>query len=332
MKKLWLPLIAINFLTFNCKKPQHEFLNYSRQQLIDNSAQWESNAGERSLLAYRSFYGLDTIPDVAMEFRRIGAAGEYFVTTVESTKALADRRQNCRTIVFFHGYLDHSMLAIEFIRHFSQLGFDIVLADLPGHGLSKGEPGAIDDFSSYKQAIEAVLEFAGEKFGQPVVAVGHSTGAAGLIEYIRCGGDIPEKYVFLAPLVKVYMMEYAVAAVDATDSFLDYIPTRRGKSTSDKAMKAFMQIDSLGVRKIPLDWMKAAQRWLDDVTADGNFYHEQVLILQGEKDKTVDYKFNMDFLQKRFTNAEIIMLPEADHCLHYEREEIRTKVFEQIED
>jgi alpha-beta hydrolase superfamily lysophospholipase len=49
----------------------------------------------------------------------------------------------------------------------------------------------------------------------------------------------------------------------------------------------------------------------------------EVLVIQGDKDGTVDWKYNMDLVKQKFPNAKIKMIPGANHEIFNEAPEYK---------
>jgi len=45
----------------------------------------------------------------------------------------------------------------------------------------------------------------------------------------------------------------------------------------------------------------------------------------------VDWEYNLDFLKKALDRAKVVIIPEADHQLLNERQDLREKAFLEIE-
>ena len=57
-----------------------------------------------------------------------------------------------------------------------------------------------------------------------------------------------------------------------------------------------------------------------------------ITILQGARDETVSWKFNLDFLCDRFPEHVVRMFPEGQHQLLNESEPLRSEVLEGLAD
>ena len=88
------------------------------------------------------------------------------------------------TVVILHGYLNHCGLLSKLIKYLIETGYAVAVCDLPGHGLSWGEPTAIDDFSQYSQALDDFMKIIKPQMHGPYHLIGHSTGAAIIMDYL----------------------------------------------------------------------------------------------------------------------------------------------------
>ena len=55
-----------------------------------------------------------------------------------------------------------------------------------------------------------------------------------------------------------------------------------------------------------------------------------VKIIQGTDDMTVDWKFNVKFICKKFDNVEVSLINKGQHELFNESADIRMEVFSQV--
>ncbi|NER40232.1 alpha/beta hydrolase [Bacillus megaterium NBRC 15308 = ATCC 14581] len=85
--------------------------------------------------------------------------------------------------MLLHGYYDHAGVLSTVIRFLIQQGFHVLTFDLPGHGLSTGERGAISEFFSIQKVLEKSYVDTCLR-SLPVYIVAHSTGASAAVDYI----------------------------------------------------------------------------------------------------------------------------------------------------
>src|SRR5690554_3196382 len=110
------------------------------------------------------------------------------------------------TVLVLHGYFDHAGLYGHLIRDLLQQGLAVVIYDLPGHGISSGDPVSIRKFEDYQQVLDSCVETCRNHLPRPWYAVGQSTGAAVLLDHLlsrRNPQELFRHWVLLAPLVQI---------------------------------------------------------------------------------------------------------------------------------
>jgi len=243
-----------------------------------------------------------------------------------------------RSALFVHGYMDHVGLNKHVLGELVSQGYDVVAVDLPGHGLSGGEPARIEDFADYGEAVARVIGALPEPVPAPTVAVAHSMGAAVVLEYLERsepagsfegGQRAPtlEQLIFAAPLVRIYLWPAASVAIRAGAAFLDRVPRSVSSGSSDPGYVEFVkERDPLGVDYASLRWAEAYLEW-EDRSRELGTYDMPLLLLQAEDDTVVDVDYNTEFLRDRFPDTRVRTFEAARHQLFNEPLEIRKAVF-----
>ena len=227
-----------------------------------------------------------------------------------------------------HGYTDHSGLFGHLIEFGLNQGCNVIAFDLPGHGLSTGDPVAIDNFSDYSQAIVDVL--AQSTLPElPWWVMAQSTGCAALIDY---AGKYPWHFigaVFLAPLIRPAAWGRVRLGYALLHRFRDSIARDFNANSGDKTFLEFIREDPLQARRIPLRWIAALRRWLAALE-----YRDlgvgPLLVIQGDADGTVDWRYNMEHIAKLFPKCQIEYLPGAGHQLANETEVYRREYLQKV--
>jgi alpha-beta hydrolase superfamily lysophospholipase len=157
---------------------------------------------------YLSFYELQHWTSIHESNRIVHKNLEIFVQSFVPKK-----RKGLVTIV--HGYLDHSGSFSKLIDSLLSEGYGIVTFDLPGHGHSFGERGDIKDFNDYSAAFHAVqTHFKKQGLNDSKWSViGHSTGAAIILDYINSERMSFDKTIMVAPLVQPYLWSFSKIGV-----------------------------------------------------------------------------------------------------------------------
>ena len=289
--------------------------------------------------SYCQFYKIDTQDQIPGTGHVIGyfesegykLAAHYFFW---STQADHDTHG---TVFLFHGYFDHTGIYRHLIEFLLNAGFDIVIYDLPGHGLSTGEEAAIEDFSQYKNIVETFLNICRDRVKGPWFAVGQSTGAAILLEYLS--GVFATKqtfpfrhWVLLAPLVRPCGWEKLVVLHNLLGNVLKTWKRRFAENSHDQDFLCFLRtIDPLQARAISVKWAGALKQWVAKIETSPPI-KAPITIIQGPDDETVDWRYNIPYLKQMLPLAKINILSSGRHHLVNESKEIRDKVFKQLLD
>ena len=84
-------------------------------------------------------------------------------------------------------------------------------------------------------------------------------------------------------------------------------------------------------RRISAIWVSALKKWMPGFEKASRIKVSPVVI-QGDKDETVDWQYNLEMIKKKFESPDIRMLPGARHQLANENEAFRRKIFAIIDE
>lgn len=235
------------------------------------------------------------------------------------------------TIIIIHGYFDHTGQIKPIIDLCLKLNYGVATIDLPGHGLSSGEPGAINNFNEYASVISSFLGKYQEVIPKPIQLIGHSTGCSAIYEYLNHSPENTIKNVILlAPLVRSNHWLPSKLAFFALKPFFTKIPRRFTKSSSNEYFLQFLKNDPLEGRYISTKWFNALYNWNEKIQ-----YYKQittpVLIAQGDLDSTVDWQYNLEFLKNKMADNTIQIIKNGRHHLPNEGKELQSQTFKYIE-
>src|SRR5690606_5228557 len=212
-------------------------------------------------------------------------------------------------------------------------GWIVVAYDQPGHGLSSGEQASIKDFGEYVQILQCCLQRS-IALPQPWFGVAQSTGCAVFLRALMKERMVNpfKKIVLLAPLIRPAHWGRAVWLYRALAPFSKQLGRYKYANSHDPFFLEFIHHqDPLQSKYLKTAWVGAMKRWLEEfpslrpVSAD-------LLVIQGEKDETVDWRYNIPLLQHKLKGGQYHCLPGAAHHLLNEREDLRQEVFGQIND
>ncbi len=236
------------------------------------------------------------------------------------------------TVVVLHGYLSHSGLLSKITRYLVEAGFAVAVYDLPGHGLSSGEPTMIEDFSQYSDSLGDFMSVIRPILHGPYYIIGHSTGSAVIIDYLLTGRDDFDKIILTAPLVRSDLWFLSKFVYRMYQPFTKNIPRLFRKVSSDKDFLRFVRCeDPLQAKKVSCRWIDALFKWNRKIT-NAKSINRPVKVIQGTSDNIVAWKYNLKFIQSKFSKAEIELIENGRHELFNESAEIRAMVFSQIKD
>jgi lysophospholipase len=231
-------------------------------------------------------------------------------------------------LLLVHGYLDHSGLFGKLVEYGLGQNYNVLLFDLPGHGLSTGESSRIADFSLYGEAIADVMAAAGMPT-LPWLVMAQSMGAAALIEYARAREWPFRGAVLLAPLIRPAGWARVCTAYLLVHRFLESVPRDFANNSSDAAFLAFVRSDPLQSRRIPVAWVGALRRWLQTLP-DEDLGVGPAMIVQGDADRTVDWRYNLPVVLRLFPASRVEYLSGAGHQLANESCELRRRYLEKV--
>ena len=272
---------------------------------------------------YFDYYGLDMAD-------RIEGVEHLFGTFESSEWTLAANiyrpKEYKATVVLLHGYLNHTGQFKHLIRHLLERGFAVAVYDMPGHGLSGGERAVIDDFSQYTQTLVDYTKIVGKMVKGPYHLIGFSTGGTIAIDYLLVRKDeFFDRVVLAAPLVRSVAWKSSEAGYKLYSNFADSVPRTKRKNSSDKEFLAFNKYkDVLHCEKVSLKWVKAMYDWNDKVEAV-EADDRSIAVIQGTKDTTVSYRYNLKFIKRKFPDVTVMMIEDGRHELFNESKELRQK-------
>ncbi|MCL6414108.1 alpha/beta hydrolase [Aestuariirhabdus sp. Z084] len=236
-------------------------------------------------------------------------------------------RQIRGSCFLLHGYYDHVGLYGHMIRFLLQQGLEVVAIDLPGHGLSGGERATIEEFAHYGELLSALLDMAEQaSLPKPWLGMGQSTGAGVLADTVLGVSTRPlpfDQLILLAPLLRPRNWPMARLLYRLLKPVVREIPRSYSANSSDEAFLEFVRHqDPLQPRTLPVAWVGALSRWIPRMLA-ARVSTAAPLIVQGQQDFTVDWRFNIKTYTALFPAARVHFQPTAGHHLANESESLR---------
>ena len=280
---------------------------------------------------YLNFYQLEFSEIISR--RHYAGTFEAINYTVAAHYWLPEIAQPKGTIFIMHGYYDHVGLLRHVVKFMVEAGYVVVAYDQPGHGLSSGEQVSIRHFSEYVDVLRVCMHHCEKNFPKPWHGLGQSTGGAVLLHALlveKITGSL-KSIILLAPLVKPIGWNSGVWSYRLLKYFVKKIPRHFSSNSNDEVFVQFCRDkDPLQSRYLSVQWVGAMKEWLDT-------FHSlpsasvRGLLIQGEADQTVDWRYNLALIKEKVKGLEYFQLPDARHHLVNERSDLRQQVFTRIQ-
>jgi alpha-beta hydrolase superfamily lysophospholipase len=280
--------------------------------------------------AYLAYYRINFVKQGIAQDQSLGrlSLGSYDIFTHQFTAL-----NPTGSVILIHGYFDHSANLRPLIEHFLKKSLNVIVFDLPGHGLSSGDRSVIHSFKTYQAVLADLIIFLKQRLDFPLSLIcGHSTGGAVAMQHVL-SQDFPEveKLLLIAPLVEPIGWPWIKWQRRLAHPFIKTIPRKYKKNTSNQEFWHFIRHkDPLQTQVISVDWLKALEDWLTNDFAPAAIKKLPVLMLQGKNDSTVNGKRNALLLKEKFPNMECVFINQAKHQLVNESCDIKKIIFNSI--
>ncbi|WP_347330719.1 alpha/beta hydrolase [Marinimicrobium locisalis] len=285
--------------------------------------------GEPQIRAYLEHYGLDleqAFPNVTHRLGRTRVSD----WDIAVHYWLPENPQG--TLVIVHGYFDHAALYGQAVRFALKRGLAVLAYDHPGHGLSSGERLVIDSFNRYADVLEALLQASRSLLSGPRYALGQSMGGATLLNHLwRYGPALTGKTALFAPLILPQAWGLSKWLYTLLHRWVREVPRVFSDSSHDSDFNHFLEHeDPFQYRKISVEWVGAMKTW-DETFRGWPTREDELLMVQGTGDATVDWCYNLQQIGRKLPNLKVEMLEEARHHLVNETPEYRDSAFAAVE-
>ena len=204
-----------------------------------------------------------------------------------------DRNARCgRTMMLIHGTSEHSGRYEHVARAAAQNGWEVIVPDLRGHGLSDGIPVHIHRFERYLQDLDTLWQFF-ELNPRRTVVAGHSFGGLIAVRFAETRPNRLASLVTLSPLlglkVKIDPFTWALgrltSIVRPTTRFESKVPIEH--TTRNTMILENRNNDPLIHRSVTAAWFFEMQRALRGAWTDAKNIKVPVLAMQAAADLIV---------------------------------------------
>jgi len=269
----------------------------------------------QGLETYRRFFALDF---VGCDYQSGTVPGPQGQNVFMQTFAVQPR--GGVWVILAHGYLEHAGLNPRAVAYFLGKGWNVAVLDLPGHGLSDGRRGFIEDFDQYGDVVEQVHQAVVKRYRpESWVPCGFSAGCASLMNWmLRYQPQDVKAIVFFSPLIRSYLWDLSQMGLALVSWAMKTVPNRpRADSTTNLVLADLLENrDPLRINYTDLGWAQALGRWvkrLREVRAP--VWTGPVLVCQGGQDTVVDSSYNLGVIQKLFPGPRVESFPTLKHSL-----------------
>jgi len=282
--------------------------------------------GGPALRAYFDFYQLDLAASLPGLGHHIGwvESGEFEL----AAQAFVHPSPRGVALVL-HGYYDHVGLFGHLLEFLLGERLSVLTFDFPGHGLSSGPRATIRSFDDYVRALVDVRTAAAGLLPAPGYIFAQSMGGAIAMEYLLGAGAQAFDRVFLfAPLVRPYAWVVNRWVYEVARRTIKQRKRVITENAENPEFLSLMRGDPLAPDVLPVQWVTAMVEWMKRFEARAELPLD-LKILQGEADRTVDWRFNLELIESR-ARTETLRIPGARHHLVNESLPIRQQMFRWI--
>jgi alpha-beta hydrolase superfamily lysophospholipase len=281
-----------------------------------------TNSDLPALYEYLEYYGfLYTLKGLSVEYycgyrRPMGAAGQWGRVVTHYWR-LSEARG---TVFVVHGLFDHVGLYQPAIRYLLDQGYSVVAFDLPGHGLSDGEPTVIDSFNRYVDVLDDCVDYFSSRIQGPAYALGQSTGSAIVLKhcfrYAEQGKPSPyQAIILLAPLIRSARWRWVNLSYRLFSPIIRSVTRTFSSNSHDETFNNFLATsDILQSRRLSVRWVGAMREWAKEFEQQPKLDVPAILV-QGTGDTVVDWRFNIDAIESKIENLQVIKIKGARHHL-----------------
>ncbi|AVH13912.1 alpha/beta hydrolase [Acinetobacter indicus] len=282
--------------------------------------------------AYRQLYGFDSLECEHWQGYVQMPLFKLHVQVFQPKLEVGKLEKSKGTVFLLHGYLEHSGIYQPIVKEILEQGFSVLTYDLPGHGLSNGSPASIQNFDHYQQVLHAIYQYVrnADQLPKPWLGVGQSTGGAiwmhHLLEFAeRRENPFVERVLLLSPLIRPAKSAWWHNSVGLgiIRRIKREVPRHFRRNNHNPEFLRFVRLkDPLQPRMMGMDWILAMSKWMLEME-QRPACRIPVWLAQGAQDQTVDWRYNIEFIRRKFRLQTLLMLEEGSHQLINERPDIR---------
>jgi lysophospholipase len=224
-----------------------------------------------------------------------------------------------RTVMIVHGAAEHGDRYGRVAEWLVRRGWDVIVSDHRGHGLSEGVRMHVDEFDQYARDQREIVSHFGLS-AERTAMVGHSMGGLVGIRFAQLFPEAAGALVLLSPLlgVKVPIGRHTLVLARLLSWFL---PTFRFRSRiePDQVSRCPVSIetrlnDPLTNRDVTAGWFFAMKWAIGQAHEDAARLTMPMLLLQAGDDRLVDPDAHVEWVPK--VGSKDVTVARLEGCLH----------------
>ena len=226
------------------------------------------------------------------------------------------------TLLFIHGFGEHSGRYAPFGQHLADNGVDVFAVDLRGHGRSEGKRGVIRDYGDFRADLAALIEHVRARSpAGPVVLFGHSMGGGIVLDHGFSPDPLVRGVIASAPLIApAEPIPGLLRAVVKTVAALAPAASMRNAITGEQistvpAERAAYEQDPLNHDRLGLRTAVAIIENGEAVAAKAGQWSLPLLIYHAREDQLTQFDASERFAQAA-TGAEFRAFSKVQHEMH----------------
>jgi alpha-beta hydrolase superfamily lysophospholipase len=157
--------------------------------------------------------------------------------------------------------------------------------------------------------------------------IAQSAGAAAVLDYLLHQRGGLDKVVMLAPLVRPRGWWWVKLAHAVLHRLRDSMPREFAVNSNDARFLRWIRTDPLQSKLLSMRWIGALRRWIKALPATGGECEVPVLLIQGDADGTVDWRYNVARVQQLVNVVKVVTLAGGRHHLANESSAFRERIY-----
>ena len=229
------------------------------------------------------------------------------------TRVFTAARGNGPLVLFVHGGFHGAWCWADWLAQFAAQNIPAAAIDLAGHG---GLPQPVDFTMLGVADMARDVAGAAKALGGEIVLAGHSLGA---LTVMAAAADVkPVAMILLAPAPPANVPDVRLLAPFPTDQAVAPPPTERARKWFFAGRDA-VDVDSYVARLCPESPVFLNDLYNRNVTVDPAWTKGPSLCVSGGRDESPLHHTGQDEKIASFYGAELLVEPDAGHCLMAER-------------